>query len=263
MRFRLLPLRFHYVVRDSLRFPQAAANLLRGVLGAGLQLIDPQAYAEVFAPSEPKGPSGLINRPRPFVLRAEHLNGRTIAPGETFYFGVHLFNTDYVQSIREALGRLHGAELKTVSGDEVVLSLEPSPEVATRARVEFLTPTELKTDGGLAEAPEFAVLATRIRDRLSALKQFYGDGALPIDFRAFGERAAAVRMTECNVRPAAAASRTSRATGQTHPLGGFVGEACYEGDLTEFLPYLRAAEWTGVGRQTSWGKGEIRVVDYF
>ena len=39
-----------------------------------------------------------------------------------------------------------------------------------------------------------------------------------------------------------------------------MGEAEYEGDLTEFMPYLRAGEWTGVGRQTTWGKGAIAIV---
>jgi hypothetical protein len=29
--------------------------------------------------------------------------------------------------------------------------------------------------------------------------------------------------------------------------------------MAEFLPYLEAARWTGVGRQTVWGKGEIAV----
>jgi hypothetical protein len=38
-----------------------------------------------------------------------------------------------------------------------------------------------------------------------------------------------------------------------------VGEADYEGELGEFLPILRAAEYTGVGRQTVWGKGSIGV----
>jgi hypothetical protein len=51
--------------------------------------------------------------------------------------------------------------------------------------------------------------------------------------------------------------RRSSRTGQVHPIGGFVGEAEYEGDLAEFVPYLHAARWTGVGRQTVWGKGEI------
>jgi hypothetical protein len=40
-----------------------------------------------------------------------------------------------------------------------------------------------------------------------------------------------------------------------------VGEAEYEGDLTEFVPYLRAAHWTGVGRQTAWGKGALAITN--
>jgi CRISPR/Cas system endoribonuclease Cas6 (RAMP superfamily) len=55
------------------------------------------------------------------------------------------------------------------------------------------------------------------------------------------------------------AERVSRNTGQRHPLGGFTGVAEYEGDLTEFIPYLEIAAYTGVGRQTVWGKGEIRI----
>ena len=34
-----------------------------------------------------------------------------------------------------------------------------------------------------------------------------------------------------------------------------MGSVEYEGDLTPFLPFLRAGEWAGVGRQTVWGKG--------
>jgi CRISPR/Cas system endoribonuclease Cas6 (RAMP superfamily) len=54
--------------------------------------------------------------------------------------------------------------------------------------------------------------------------------------------------------------RKSGRTGQVHSLGGFTGEAEYEGALAEFVPWLRAARWVGVGRQTVWGKGEMRVV---
>jgi len=38
-----------------------------------------------------------------------------------------------------------------------------------------------------------------------------------------------------------------------------VGFAEYEGDLTEFIPYLEAAYWTGVGRHSTWGNGQIRT----
>ena len=65
-------------------------------------------------------------------------------------------------------------------------------------------------------------------------------------------------MTRCELRQVEATRRSSR-TGQVHGIGGFVGVAEYEGDLGEFIPYLEAAQWTGIGRQCVWGKGELRV----
>lgn len=103
------------------------------------------------------------------------------------------------------------------------------------------------------------MLAARIRDRVSKLRELYGDGPLAIDFRAFGERAALVRMMRCEMTRVEVERRSSR-TGQAHSIGGFTGEAEYEGELSEFVPYLRAAKWTGVGRQTVWGKGEVGIV---
>ncbi len=122
----------------------------------------------------------------------------------------------------------------------------------------FITPTELKSGEQIAAQPDFGVLAARARDRISTLSTLYGDGPLPIDFRSFGERAALIRMNRCEIRTVIRSRRSSR-TGQVHSIGGFVGEAEYEGDLTEFVPYLKAASWTGVGRQTVWGNGQIEV----
>ena len=131
---------------------------------------------------------------------------------------------------------------------------------ATTVRVRFVTATELKLHGTPATRPEFGVLFARIRDRVSALSTFYGSVPLDIDFRAMGERASCVEMTRCELRDEHAWRHSSR-TGQVHPLGGFTGEAEYRGDLAEFLPYLRAARWTGVGRQTVWGKGEMHLLE--
>ncbi len=145
-------------------------------------------------------------------------------------------------------------------GEPLAVNLEPPPGSIGRLRVRFVTPTELKSGQRLAERPEFAILAARIRDRLSTLRELYGEGPLTIGFRAFGERAALVRMIRCEIEQVEVVRRSSR-TGQVHPIGGFIGEAEYEGELTEFVPFLRAAKWTGVGRQTVWGKGEIWCED--
>ena len=250
-------------------------------------------YARMFEPrATALGPSGLADWPRPFVFRATHLDGCTVRPGETFFFDLNLFDMHshaiaylvlaFAQLSREGLGPGRGrADLSEVfqrdeSGDPAMriydgkslllqhspepleLNLEAGAEQIGRVRVRFLTPTELKSGQGLAQRPEFGVLAARIRDRLSTLRELYDDGPLDIDFRAFGERAARVRMVRCEIEQVDVRRRSSR-TGQVHPIGGFVGEADYEGELAEFIPYLRAAQWTGVGRQTVWGKGEVAL----
>ena len=230
------------------------------------------------------GPSGLADWPRPFVFRAMHLDDRTIQAGEAFHFDLNLFDTKpnavaylvlaFTQLAREGLGlgrsrvELTGVTQLDENGNPTLPAFPnvPAPlkldltatEQITRIRVQFLTPTELKSGQQLAARPEFGILAARIRDRISTLRELYDDGPLDIDFRAFGERAAQVQMVRCDVKQVDVVRRSSR-TGQVHPIGGFIGEAEYEGGLAEFVSYLRAARWTGAGRQTVWGKGTIET----
>jgi hypothetical protein len=255
-------------------------------------------YAGVFAPvadalSGGPGPSGLLDSPRPFVFRARHLDGLTIQPGQPFHFDLNVFALDptvlayfvltFAALAREGLGPRRGkADLQRVrrialdhfpaqilfegatqtmagSVEPAFLDLNPAPYSPQKIRVEFLTPTELKHEHRVTNLPEFPILFGRIRDRVGALRRLYGGGPLDIDFQGSGVRAAAVRMTRCEGRRVEADRRSSR-TGQSHSIGGFVGIAEYEGDLAEFLPYLEAGRWTGVGRQSVWGKGEIAVI---
>jgi hypothetical protein len=248
-------------------------------------------YARLFEPAATSpGPSGLADYPRPFVFRAIHLDGQTFAPGQYFHFDLNLFDTSssaiayfiltFAQLARDGLGPgRRKVELTNVSrlneeGNSLAviyengsikthasllplqLDLSSLPEPIFRIQVKFVTPTELKSGHQIAPRPEFGILASRVRDRISTLRELYGNGPLTIDFRDFGERASLVRMTRCDIALVDIQRRSTR-TGQTHSIGGFVGEAEYEGELAEFLPYLRAAKWTGVGRQTVWGKGEI------
>jgi hypothetical protein len=251
-------------------------------------------YAKIFEPVAPagEGPSGLKDWPRPFVFRAAHLDGQTIEPGRGFYFDVHLFDVKepaivyfvlaFAQVAKEGIGPRRGraalnrvdqlnAEGKVAAcvydgasfiakelPPPIVLDLSSEAEKAAKVRVRFVTPTELKHGQLLATRPEFPVLFGRIRDRLSTLRALYGAGPLEIDFQAMGERAGEVKLTNLKLEFSEAERRSAK-TGERHPLGGFVGVAEYEGSLDEFMPYLRAARWVGVGRQTVWGKGVIEV----
>ena len=234
-------------------------NVLRGALGyALLEVAGPEDYARIFEPgSAGSGPSGLSNWPRPFVLRAASLNGRTFQPGERFCFGVNLFDTR--NQVLPYLTKAFARWAHVVSVEQISVAVELSPPGAPVAgiRVEFQTPTELKTARGSAPA-DFSVLLARARDRVSTLRGLYGGGALEIDFRGLTERARSVKTVRSELRRVVVDRRSSR-TGQRHGIGGFVGSAIYEGDLAEFLPYLEAAHWTGVGRHCTWGNGEIHT----
>ena len=310
MTFRFYRFRFRFRAAGTLYFPPyKSGNIVRGAFGSVFRKLvcTPDCwdakicearctcpYARIFNPraAAGQGPSGLADWPRPFVFRASHLDGRTVAPDEAFHFDVHLFDVrepaleHYVQAFaeltREGLGpgrvradlvrvdqlNIGGgttAEVFDSAGGElrrldppICVYLGAAQERVERVRVRFVTPTELKSGQGAANRPEFGVLFARVRDRISTLRALYDCGALEIDFREMGERAAAVRMVRCELQ-SAAANRVSARTGQRHSLGGFIGEVEYEGNLGEFMPYLRVAQWTGVGRQTVWGKGEMQV----
>lgn len=248
----LYPLRFRPMTPPGRVW---TANVLRGAFGSVLKRLDADAYQRFFAPtaltflpagSMGKRPSGLRDLPRPFVLRLREGG-----------IGLNLFLASGVDLIGDVMREL---DLELAAQPEVLrlpLALpdeESASDCTERLRVRFLTPTELKGGG----EPEFGVLMARVRDRISTLRELYGSGPLNFDFRAFGERAAQVRMTRCELQTVEE-ERLSRRTGRRHSLGGFTGVAEYEGTVAEFMPYLEAARWTGVGRQTVWGKGEIGV----
>lgn len=126
-----------------------------------------------------------------------------------------------------------------------------------RITIRFLTPTFLRAGGEVVRRPEFHHVFKRLRDRINAFNTFFGDGPLEADFRGLGERAEKVGTVSAQIRWIER-TRTSSRTGMWHDLSGFVGEATYEGEFTEFLPWLALGELLHVGKHTAWGNGWIQ-----
>lgn len=254
--FEVLACRLSFTSSGAVRFPATAANVFRGALGYVLA-------GEIFRPRRAEGPSGLADPPRPFVLRADELDGRVV--DGSFELGLNLFDPALETEFKTAFERLAGLgitgqrvklRMEGWSASRVVIRLDEA-EAASRVRVRFETPIELKGWNGEG-VPPFRVLASRLRDRLSSLRALYGVGPLDIDFQGFGDRAGRV-MTRGGLMEAVEGERRSGRTGMVHPLGGRMGWAGYEGALGEFVPYLRAGAYTGAGRQTVWGRGKLGV----
>jgi len=248
-------------------------------------------YTRLFSPRTVAGPSGLADPPRPFVIRARALDGGRFPAGSQFSFDLHLFINDsaallpiaraFQVFLAEGLGPCRGrVELRSIDllneaqqssagilldrqlgiqpHSSLMLPLSPDAEGTAEVLVEFVTPTELKHEGALVERPEFFILMARLRDRISALCSLYGPSPLAIDHTGLIERARRIQIRASNLSWVFRERRSSR-SGQRHPLGGFVGTVIYTGPLAEFLPWLRAGYWTGVGRQTVWGKGMVSL----
>lgn len=303
---RCCPLRFSFRAESPVFFPEGkAGNVLRGALGTILRRIvcvpecpDPTrcpeadcAFRNVFAPISTGGPSGLADPPRPFVLRATHLDGLRIAEGNVLSFNLHLFSQDpealslIVLAMRQAfvagLGpgrppvRLELVEQVGANGDPIeplyaaghmtgaepkFLAIFDDHRLADcqRLSLRFVTPIALKNEGRVLrdEAP-FPVVWGRLRDRVSALRLIYGAGPLADELIASLNKAAAmVRVVHKDLRWSETRRRSAR-TGQEHPLEGFTGTATYAGPLGEFVPWLSAGFWSGIGRHCVWGAGVV------
>ena len=266
MTFEVRRYQFEFQAVDRIVFPPAkAGNTLRGALGDVFRKEDDNPFRRRLV----NGPSGLVDPPRPFVLRAWHLDGKTFQPGERFGIGVHDFDIAKPMGamFAQAFGALARVGFGSGRGKVELLPVETTGEVETLrleaagnpqwARVRFVTPTELKGEAGEGEIP-FGVLFARVRDRIATLSRLYGREPVEADFAGLGERAREIRTVHSSLRAEEVTRRSSR-TAQKHGIGGFTGTVEYAGDLGEFLPWLRAAWWTGVGRHTVWGNGVMEI----
>jgi len=250
------------------------------------------AYARLFEPVLDAGPSGLADPPRPFVLRPHLPEGRRLPPGTPLTLDVHVFDVhgDVLPMIvltlnqvaRAGLGpgraRAELVEVRSIAatgGDGLLVFssgrfmsnplLEPvrieleTMDSISRIGVEFTGATELKAEGAIVSRPEFWILVSRVRDRVATLDRLYGDATVSFDWKGLATAAESVSIVREQLRYEYVDRRSSR-TGQTHPLGGFMGSVEYAGAIRPFLGLLRAGEWTGVGRQTVWGQGAYKIV---
>lgn len=237
--------------------------------------------------------------PHPFVLEPPP-GGRTVAPGEPFALGLTLFgralrwlphfiftfermgrvgfgSRRVTATVAEANGwvdgqccRIYSANEGTLAGTEactqtVRLPLRP-PAIGADSRsdermdIEFLTPVRVKYDERLATSLEFHILVRALLRRIAHLSYFHcGGDPAGIAFRDWIDLAHSVR-TLSSTLAWHDWSRYSQRQQETMQLGGLIGRVTFEGPLDPFLPLLRLGEVTHLGKATSFGLGQYRLV---
>jgi len=124
--------------------------------------------------------------------------------------------------------------------------------------MELLTPLRLKYGNHLGATLPFHVLIRAALRRVASLCRYHGDGDPDLDYRGLTARAQAVATDETGLRWFDWERYSSRQD-QKMLMGGLVGRVRYTGDLDEFLPLLRFCEQVHLGKQTTFGLGQIRL----
>jgi hypothetical protein len=229
------------------------------------------------------------------VVRAGALDGQSYRSGEAFSIDVHIFDLHepivayFVLAFHQLAGSGIGAERGRIrlihvcaldatrgpgpasDADTAGFSFKPvALGIRFRSRSTRWNPPVHKLDppfhnpNGVEErwkhpARRSGIVFARARTVHRDLEApLYGAGPIEIDFRGMAERAARVAVAGSTLRWESHRRKSSR-THQVHPLGGFIGEVCYQGNMAEFIPFLKAASWAGIGRQTVWGKGALEI----
>jgi hypothetical protein len=122
----------------------------------------------------------------------------------------------------------------------------------------FKTPTRIIERGKLLHRPAFRPLVQRLHRRLCDLTRHFTNTPWEFDFRQVMAQAEAVRVVEdrtCWVELDSFSTRRGAST----PMGGFVGQVTFEGDLEPFLPWLVWGEIVHVGKDAVKGNGWYRI----
>lgn len=140
---------------------------------------------------------------------------------------------------------------------------------ADRLTLHFLTPVRLIGDRHLLRQPLFRPLVLRLAERLVELEGAYGqendlswenarEGSFE-RYRRFDILSKQVQLIAQQIAWVELASYSSRQQ-RTTPIGGFVGDATYVGDLTELRELLVWGEVFHVGKNTVKGDGKYQIL---
>lgn len=263
--------------------------------GAACPVPESCPYHLLFESAPPPNAPALRNLddiPRPFVFSpppaaaAEHPAGSEVVFDLSLVGRARGFLPHFVVALRELPGIGRGRRPVTLKRIDAVTPLTGEPSLVYEAqenvvyptenavtlhdcaaaacpresaKMRFVTYTRLKHDGGWSRTPEFHVVFRRLLGRLSSLSLFHCGTPLEADFAGLIEQARAIRLVRDGTQWREWTRFSSRQRRRI-PMGGLVGDATYEGELSPFWPFIVFGQWTHVGKGATFGQGRYEIV---
>jgi CRISPR-associated endoribonuclease Cas6 len=127
-----------------------------------------------------------------------------------------------------------------------------------KVTLRFLTPTRIKYEGKLTIDIDFEVVMRNLLRRLSWLAEVHCGEKWELDWKGLIQRAKEIKTVHSDLRRHDW-ERYSQRQGTRMKMGGFLGEIAFEGDLAEFMPFLKLGEYLHVGKGTVYGLGKYEI----
>ena len=136
----------------------------------------------------------------------------------------------------------------------------PESKNYQQVKINFLTPVRIILGGELTTKLDFNIFITNLLRRISWLSIVHDDEELEFDYKRFIANTDGIKTITRNVEWYEWERYSSRQDTRMK-LGGFVGNITFEGDLKEFLPFIKLGEYIHIGKQTSFGLGKYEIVE--
>lgn len=248
------------------------------------------AFPPLFIGKEMEGEDRVAMLPPPYCIEPDDTGRTFYDAGERFSFNITLFSyaVDYLPYFVHAVtlagqhgmgkndGSIQGTfELEQVlhneqsifnretrkitltAGEELDLPVwDPSSAEKGILHVDLKTPCRFKADNRFSGDLSFRRLFRLIVRRIRTLWALDGENILFEDFSSMQDRADAIETLQSNLYWKDWTRYSSRQKSSMQ-LGGLQGSIRYYGDLSAFLPFFTLAETLHIGKQTSFGLGQI------
>lgn len=129
-----------------------------------------------------------------------------------------------------------------------------------RVTLRFLTPARIKYKGKFTMDITFEIIIRNLLRRLSELAKVHCDEKWELEWKALIQRAIDKVSTIHSDLRWHDWERYSQRQGTKMKMGGFLGEITFEGELAEFMPFIKLGEYLHIGKGTVFGLGKYEIV---
>jgi CRISPR-associated endoribonuclease Cas6 len=142
-------------------------------------------------------------------------------------------------------------------------NLKPKNIVTKTAEIQvklrFLTPARIKYNGKFIDNANFEIVIRNLLRRLSSLAEVHCGEKWDLDWKGLIERTKVIKTDYSNL-VWKDWERYSQRQDTKMNMGGFLGDITFEGDLYEFMPFLKLGEYLHIGKGTVFGMGKYEIM---